>query len=141
MTYFIALLDFLVTHPLATFCGISAFIVSCWTGYLEKNMPADILLSGIVSVFAALGLLDCIYKGSQYHIWLPLTGIIVGFIGPHRTRSLIFYFLNYYINKTKKIKLNTCIELKNRPSILSFSIPRKDTDKISPLKFLPLSVK
>ncbi|WP_316432373.1 hypothetical protein [Klebsiella pasteurii] len=97
MEYFYNLIIFLTNHPLATFCGLSAFIISCWTGYVEQKSIYDTLMSSVVSVFSALSILDLLFKRSQNHLWLPLIGIVVGFIGPHRLRNTILVLWDWYV--------------------------------------------
>ncbi|EIV1878230.1 phage holin family protein [Salmonella enterica] len=102
MNQLINLANFFVHHPLATFCGLSAFVISCWTGYVERHTLFDVFMSGIVSVFSALGILDLLFKGGHYHLWLPLVGVIVGFIGPHNIRKVVLLIWEKYIAYIEK---------------------------------------
>lgn len=102
MSYLASLILFLVAHPLATFCGISAFIVSCWSGYIEQASPGNILISSLVCVVSALAFLDVLIHGSHYHLFFPLIGIITGFIGPYKIRAIIVGAIKHYISSDNK---------------------------------------
>ncbi|HIF2382806.1 TPA: phage holin family protein, partial [Salmonella enterica] len=103
MIYITDFLVFLSQHPLATFCGISAFFISCWTGYVEKHTLWDVFMSSIVSVLSALSILAILFKGNHYHLWLSLVGVIVGFIGPHKIRTVVLAILENIYRVHKKI--------------------------------------
>ncbi|HCL5083868.1 TPA: phage holin family protein, partial [Salmonella enterica] len=98
MDQLIDLAYFFAHHPLASFCGFSAFFISCWTGYVEKHTLLDVFMSGIVSVFSALSILDFLFKGEHYHLWLPLVGVIVGFVGPHNIRKMVLLIWGKYVS-------------------------------------------
>lgn len=102
MSYLANLAFFLVNHPLATFCGVSAFIVSCWSGYVEKASPGNIIISSLVCVVSALAFLDVLFHGSHYHLFFPLIGIITGFIGPYKIRTIIIGIVKRYISSENK---------------------------------------
>lgn len=102
MSYLVNLFIFLTNHPLATFCGLSAFIVSCWSGYVEKASPGNIFISSLVCVVSALAFLDVLLHGSHYHLFFPLVGIITGFVGPYKIRGLIVGIIKYYISSDNK---------------------------------------
>jgi len=102
MSYIVNLLLFLTNHPLATFCGLSAFVVSCWSGYVEKASPGNIIISSLVCVVSALAFLDVLILGSHYHLLFPLIGIITGFIGPFKIRAIITGLFKYYFSSDNK---------------------------------------
>ncbi|WP_312213323.1 hypothetical protein [Pseudescherichia sp.] len=102
MSYIVNLLFFLANHPLATFCGLSAFIVSCWSGYVEKASPGNIIISSLVCVVSALAFLDVFIRGSHYHLFFPLIGIVTGFMGPFKIRAIITGLLKYYFSSDNK---------------------------------------
>lgn len=102
MSYLVNLAFFLVDHPLATFCGLSAFIVSCWSGYVEKAPPGNIIISSLVCVVSALAFLDVLNRGSHYQFLFPLIGIITGFIGPYKIKAFIISVLRHYTNFQNK---------------------------------------
>ncbi len=102
MSYLANLGFFLVNHPLATFCGLSAFIVSCWSGYVDKASPGNIIISSLVCVVSALAFLDVLLHGSHYHLLFPLVGIITGFIGPYKIRAIIIGVIKHYISSDNK---------------------------------------
>lgn len=102
MHYLASLAFFLVNHPLATFCGLSAFIVSCWSGYIEKASPGNIIISSLVCVVSALAFLDVLFRGSHYQPLFPLIGIITGFIGPFKIRALIIGVIKFYFTSENK---------------------------------------
>jgi len=102
MHYLARLAFFLVNHPLATFCGLSAFIVSCWSGYIEKASPGNIIISSLVCVVSALAFLDVLFRGSHYQLLFPLIGIITGFIGPFKIRALIIGVIKFYFTSENK---------------------------------------
>lgn len=102
MSYLVNFITFLTSHPLATFCGLSAFIVSCWSGYIEKASPGNIIISSLVCVVSALAFLDVLIRGNHYHLIFPLIGIITGFIGPFKIRVLIIGVIKHYISSDNK---------------------------------------
>ncbi|WP_312268231.1 phage holin family protein [Pseudescherichia sp.] len=102
MSYLVNLILFLTSHPLATFCGLSAFIVSCWSGYIEKASPGNIIISSLVCVVSALAFLDVLIRGSHYHLIFPLIGIITGFIGPYKIRAIIIAVVRYSLSSDNK---------------------------------------
>nr|WP_318380975.1 hypothetical protein [uncultured Enterobacter sp.] len=96
MDYLIDFLQFLFAHPLATFCGVSAFVVSCWSGYTEHETPGNILISSLVCVVSSLAFLAILFQGNHYHLFLPLVGIVTGFIGPFKIKQLFHTLLRRY---------------------------------------------
>ncbi|POU03227.1 MULTISPECIES: phage holin family protein [Enterobacteriaceae] len=102
MSYLVSLILFLLSHPLATFCGLSAFIVSCWSGYIEKASPGNIIISSLVCVVSALAFLDVLIRGNHYHLIFPLIGIITGFIGPYKIRAIIIALVRYSLSSDNK---------------------------------------
>lgn len=98
MDYLTDFLRFLFNHPLATFCGVSAFIVSCWAGYTEHDTPGNILFSSLVCVVSSLAFLAILFYGNHTHLYLPLVGIVTGFIGPVRLRQLMHALLQRYFS-------------------------------------------
>ncbi|EDV4890915.1 hypothetical protein VW39_000051 [Salmonella enterica subsp. houtenae] len=124
MIYITDFLVFLSQHPLATFCGISAFFISCWTGYVEKHTLWDVFMSSIVSVLSALSILAILFKGNHYHLWLPLVGVIVGFIGPHKIRT-VHKKIPTFIKARKIFNFVKTKTVKSSPFIVKISIFRK----------------
>ena len=102
MSYLVNLVFFLINHPLATFCGLSAFIVSCWSGYIEKASPGNIIISSLVCVVSALAFLDVLMHGGHYPLLFPLIGIITGFVGPYKIRAFMIGVIRHYFSSDNK---------------------------------------
>jgi hypothetical protein len=80
---------FLWIHPLAFFSGLSTFAISCWSGGIEGLPPGRTFVNSIISVFCTLAFLAAFNQEGHHQLFLPLIGMVVGFIGAERMRNAV----------------------------------------------------
>lgn len=81
--------QWLLDHPLGFFTGLSAFVVSCWSGLAEGRRGSRLLTGGIVCVLITLAVVGAMRSSGLHAAWMPIIGILVGFIGADRIRDAI----------------------------------------------------
>jgi lambda family phage holin len=79
----------LADHPLGFFTGLSAFIVSCWSGLAEGRRGFPLLVGGLVCVLTTLAVVAAMRSSGLHASWMPIVGIFVGFVGADRIRDAI----------------------------------------------------
>lgn len=80
---------FLWIHPLAFFSGLSTFAISCWSGAIEGLPPGRTFVNSIICVFCTLAFLAAFNEEGHHQLFLPLIGIVVGFVGAERMRNAV----------------------------------------------------
>lgn len=79
----------LVNHPYATWGGLSAFAMSLWASLKDGAGWLHSIGAGILAVLITLGVLAVMKKTGLHEEWMPLVGMLVGFIGADRIRAAV----------------------------------------------------
>jgi divalent metal cation (Fe/Co/Zn/Cd) transporter len=75
---------FIFKHPIAFFTGIASLITSIWVSYYNNFPKTRMTLDAVLSVFISLAIIAIMLNDSYHLHWLPIVGIVIGFIGPER---------------------------------------------------------
>jgi|SRR5471030_1214075 len=82
-------LQWLMGHPLAFFTGLSAFFISLWSGLQDGLKKSKAFLDACACVLITLAVVAVMKFGGMHSSWMPLIGVLVGFIGALRIREAI----------------------------------------------------
>lgn len=93
--------DVELKYPYISWVGGTAFLVAYWTGMKDKHSWRASFFGGILSTIIAVSVLAVVQKIGLNTEWIPVIGLLVGFIGADRIRVLILLILK---SKQKKIE-------------------------------------
>ncbi|WP_336284193.1 phage holin family protein [Citrobacter arsenatis] len=76
-------------HPYASWGSCSAFLVALWSSLKDGLGWIHSLFGAALAVLITLSVLAMMRKTGLHDEWMPLVGLVVGFVGADRIRAAV----------------------------------------------------
>jgi lambda family phage holin len=103
LTWLSRAIDWAFTHPYAVWGSLSAFLVSLWASLRDGYGWLHSLFGAVLAIIITLSLLALMRLAGWHEEWMPIVGMIVGFIGADRIRVAV---LNAWENRKHNLVNN-----------------------------------
>lgn len=87
--WFAALVTWALNHPYASWGSFTAFVAALWSSLKDGRGWCSSLFGGALAVLITLGVLAIMRKTGLHEEWMPLVGLMVGFVGADRIRAAV----------------------------------------------------
>lgn len=87
--WFGASIAWLKQHPYGVWGSITAFFTAIWSSLSDKHGWASSLFGGVLAAIITLSILAVMKKTGLHEEWMPVVGLVVGFVGADRIRAAI----------------------------------------------------
>lgn len=84
-----SLASWAVGHAYATWGSITAFLAALWSSLKDGRGWVSSLFGGVLAVLITLSVLAVMRKSGLHEEWMPLVGLVVGFVGADRIRAAV----------------------------------------------------
>ncbi|HDR2353291.1 TPA: phage holin family protein [Enterobacter roggenkampii] len=84
-----ATLAWLANHPYATWGSFTAFLAALWSSLKDGKGWAASIFAGLLAIAITLSVLAVMRKTGLHEEWMPIVGMLVGFIGADRIRAAV----------------------------------------------------
>lgn len=88
-SWFYSAVEWAQNHPYYSWGTLSAFFVSLWTSLSDGRGWIHSIFGAVLAVLITLSLLAVMKLAGWHEEWMPLIGMLVGFVGADRIRSAI----------------------------------------------------
>lgn len=88
-TAFSAAQIWITGHPYASWGGSTAFLAALWSSLKDGKGWCSSLFAAVLAIVITLSVLAVMHKTGLHEEWMPLVGMIVGFVGADRIRSAV----------------------------------------------------
>lgn len=78
-----------IAYPYATWGGSTAFLAALWSAAKDGKGWCASLFAAVLAVVITLSVLAVMRKTGLHEEWMPLVGMIVGFVGADRIRTAV----------------------------------------------------
>lgn len=78
-----------IAYPYATWGGSTAFLAALWSAAKDGKGWCASLFAAILAVVITLSVLAVMRKTGLHEEWMPLVGMLVGFVGADRIRTVV----------------------------------------------------
>ncbi|SAF46381.1 phage holin family protein [Enterobacter kobei] len=89
MGWLTATLSWLASHPYATWGSITAFCAALWSALKDGAGWAASIFAAFLAIGITLSILAVMRKTGLHEEWMPIVGMLVGFIGADRIRAAV----------------------------------------------------
>lgn len=76
-------------HPYVSWGGGTAFATALWSSLKDGRGWASSLFGAALAVLITLSVLAVMRKTGLHEEWMPLVGLVVGFVGADRIRAAV----------------------------------------------------
>lgn len=87
--WIVAAVSWAIGHPYASWGGGSAFLAALWSTLKDGKGWCASFFASFLAVVITLSILAVMRKTGLHEEWMPLVGMLVGFVGADRIRSAI----------------------------------------------------
>jgi lambda family phage holin len=89
LSMFSAAADWLKDHPYGSWGVITAFLTALWSGFKDKHGWLSSIFGGVLATIITLSILAVMKKTGLHEEWMPIVGLLVGFVGADRIRAAV----------------------------------------------------
>ncbi|SUW63281.1 phage holin, lambda family [Buttiauxella agrestis] len=79
----------LLSHPYASWGSLTAFLAALWSALKDGKGWCASTFAGVLAIAITLSVLAVMRKTGLHEEWMPLVGMLVGFIGADRIRAAV----------------------------------------------------
>ena len=84
-----ALAAWAIGHPYAAWGSCTAFLAALWSSLKDGRGWCASLFGGFLAILITLSTLAVMKKTGLHEEWMPLVGLLVGFVGADRIRAAV----------------------------------------------------
>ncbi|ELD3428712.1 MULTISPECIES: phage holin family protein [Enterobacter] len=89
MGWLAAALAWLASHPYATWGSITAFFAALWSALKDGAGWSASIFAAFLAIAITLSILAVMRKTGLHEEWMPIVGMLVGFVGADRIRAAV----------------------------------------------------
>lgn len=84
-----ATIAWLTSHPYATWGSVTAFFAALWSALKDGAGWAASIFAAFLAIAITLSILAVMRKTGLHEEWMPIVGMLVGFVGADRIRAAV----------------------------------------------------
>lgn len=87
--WFASALAWVKSYPYLSWGSATAFLAATWSGLTDKHGWCSSLFGALLATIITLSILAVMKKTGLHDEWMPVVGLVVGFVGADRIRSAV----------------------------------------------------